>query len=98
MELNYFRDRLFDLLNDSEEMGIADLNADEQNSLFTVRTEDGNIFEIVCRQAAKREWKASSAFHVKLYENQPGDGKGCWPPGGCVTGSGTGFLGHWRNV
>lgn len=49
MELNYFRDKLFDLLNDSEGMGIADLNADERNSLFTVRTEDGDVFEIVCR-------------------------------------------------
>ncbi len=52
MELNYFRDKLFDLLNDSEGMGIADLNADERNSLLTVRTEDGDVFEIVCRQAA----------------------------------------------
>ena len=51
MELNYFRDRLFDLLNDSEEMGIADLNTDERNGLFTVRTKDGNLFEIVCRRA-----------------------------------------------
>ena len=55
MELNYFRDRLFDLLNDSEGMGIADLNADERSSLLTVRTEDGSIFEIVCRQAAGKE-------------------------------------------
>ena len=55
MELNYFRDRLFDLLNDSEGMGIVDLNADERNSLLTVRTEDGNVFEIVCRQAAGKE-------------------------------------------
>ena len=55
MELNYFRDRLFDLLNDSEGMGIADLNADEQNSLLNVRTEDGDVFEIVCRQAAGKE-------------------------------------------
>ena len=55
MELNYFRDKLFDLLNDSEGMGIADLNADEQNSLLTVRTEDGDVFEIVCRQAAGKE-------------------------------------------
>ena len=38
MELNYFRDRLFDLLNDSEGMGIADLNADERNSLLLLRT------------------------------------------------------------
>ncbi len=55
MEFNYFRDRLFDLLNDSEGMGIADLNADERNSLLTVRTEEGNVFEIVCRQAAGKE-------------------------------------------
>ena len=55
MEQNCFRDRLFDLLNDSEGMGIADLNADERNSLLTVRTEEGNVFEIVCRQAAGKE-------------------------------------------
>ena len=62
MKLNYFRDKLFDLLNDSEGMGIADLNADEQNSLLTVRTEDGDVFEIVCRQAAGMEDGWSSAI------------------------------------
>ena len=55
MELNYFRDKLFDLLNDSEGMRIADLNTDERNSLLNVRTEDGAVFEIVCRQAAGKE-------------------------------------------
>ena len=55
MELNYFRDKLFDLLNDSEGMRIADLNTDERNSLLNVRTEDGDVFEIVCRQAAGKE-------------------------------------------
>ena len=35
--LKYFRVGLFDLLNDSEGMGIADLNAHERNSLLTVR-------------------------------------------------------------
>lgn len=55
MKLNYFRDKLFDLLNDSEGMRIADLNADERNSLLIVRTEDGDVFEIVCRQAAGKE-------------------------------------------
>lgn len=55
MELNYFRDKLFDLLNDSEGMRIADLNADERNSLLTVRTEDGDVLEIVCRQAVGKE-------------------------------------------
>ncbi len=55
MDLNCFRDRLFDLLNDSEEMGITDLNADEQNSLIVVRTESRKVFEVVCREAADRE-------------------------------------------
>lgn len=55
MELNYFRDRLFDLLNDSEGMDIADLNADERNNLLTVRTQDGNFFEIVCQQVTGKE-------------------------------------------
>ncbi len=59
MELNCFKDKLFDLLNDSEGMGIADLNADDRNNLIAVRTEDGNVFEIVCRKATGRGdgWK-----------------------------------------
>lgn len=59
MDLNCFRDRLFDLLNDSEEMEIADMNADEQNSLIAVRTESGKVFEIVCKEATDRDerWK-----------------------------------------
>ncbi len=54
MKLDYFRDKLFDLLNDSEELGIADLNADERNGLLTVETEDGNVFEIVCQQVGEK--------------------------------------------
>ncbi|MDE7332408.1 MAG: hypothetical protein K2O16_09195 [Lachnospiraceae bacterium] len=61
MGLDYFRDKLFDLLNDSEGMGIADLNADERNSLLTVRTEDGDVFEIVCRKAAGKEDRWTTA-------------------------------------
>lgn len=55
MDLNYFKDKLFDLLNDSEGLKIADLNADEQNNLLTVKTEDGNIFEISFRQVETEE-------------------------------------------
>ena len=62
MGLDYFRDRLFDLLNDSEGMGIADLKTDERNGLLIVRTEDGNVLEIVCQQAAGKEggWMTAS--------------------------------------
>ena len=61
MGLDYFRDRLFDLLNDSEGMGIADLNTDEPNGLLIVRTEDRNGFEIVCQQAAEKEGRWMTA-------------------------------------
>ncbi len=59
MDLTCLRDKLFDLLNDSDEMGITDLNADEQNSLIAVRTENGKVFEIVYREVTNREdrWK-----------------------------------------
>lgn len=59
MDLNCFKDKLFDLLNDSEEMEIADLNADEQNSLIVVRIESGKVFEIMCREVTGKEdgWK-----------------------------------------
>lgn len=48
MELNYFKDKLFDLLNDSEDLEIVDLNVDEKNNRLIVKTEDGNTFEILC--------------------------------------------------
>lgn len=41
MELDYFRDKLFDLLNDSEELEIADLNADERRGILIVETAQG---------------------------------------------------------
>jgi len=41
MELNYFKDKLFDLLNESDGLGIADLNAEDRKNLLTVTTEDG---------------------------------------------------------
>lgn len=50
MELNYFKDRLFDLLNDSEGLNISDINADDPKSLLTISTTDGSVFQIECRQ------------------------------------------------
>ena len=66
MELDYFKDKLFDLLNDSEEMGIIDLNADERNNLFIVRTEDGNTLYCYLRSG----WRCS----VSLQENAGREG------------------------
>ena len=55
MELIYFKDKLFDLLNDSEDMGIADLDLDSRRDLLTVKTVDGEVIEIACKMAADKE-------------------------------------------
>ena len=50
MDLNYFKDKLFDLLNDSDGMDIADITTDDRRGLFTVNTMDGSKFELMCRK------------------------------------------------
>ncbi len=48
MELDYFRDKLFDILNESV-LALADLNADERNKRLIASMKDGTEFEIICR-------------------------------------------------
>ncbi len=50
MDLNYFKDKLFDLLNDSDVMDISDIVTDDRRGLFTVSTMDGSTFELLCRK------------------------------------------------
>lgn len=59
MELNYFRDKLFDLLNESEKRNLADLDTDEHCQLLIAKTEDGDMFEILCRPVANGSSYAS---------------------------------------
>ena len=51
MELFDFKDKLFDLLNDSEDMGISDLSLDGKKDVLIVKTKDGDVFEIACQRA-----------------------------------------------
>lgn len=53
MELSLFKDRLFDLLNESDEMEISDVEVDDESNLFTVSSLDGTVFEIECRQVSE---------------------------------------------
>ena len=53
MELNYFKDKLFDLLNETDELDITDLNMEDRKNLLTVSMSDGSIFEIICQTAAQ---------------------------------------------
>ena len=50
MDLNYFKDKLFDLLNDSDVLDISDITTDDRRGLFTVSTSDGSAFELLCRK------------------------------------------------
>lgn len=49
MELNYFKDQVFDLLNDAD-IKIRDIETNDKENLFTVLLQNGIIFELECRQ------------------------------------------------
>ena len=53
MELNYFKDHLFDLLNESDLLDVQDITSDEKRDLFRVTVHDGTQFNVYCR-ASKR--------------------------------------------
>ena len=50
MDLNYFKDKLFDILNDSDNIDIVDIITDDRRGLFIVSTSDESVFEILCRK------------------------------------------------
>lgn len=55
MELNLFKDKLFDLLNESDNMNIADIETDDAAGAFQIKTTDGDLFIIECRQVPPAE-------------------------------------------
>lgn len=46
MSLNEFKDRLFDVLNDTDDMPIADIMVDDARDNMKIYMEDGSIFTI----------------------------------------------------
>lgn len=50
MKLNFFKDWLFDLLNESEGIEISDVQSDDRSNIFTIVIADGSVFEIECRK------------------------------------------------
>lgn len=51
MELNYFKDKLFDLLNDgSDELELAGIKVCDKENTFVLTTAEGSLFEIECRK------------------------------------------------
>lgn len=52
MEFNSFKDKLFELINDAENFEINDIETDDKGNTFTIITQTGFTFELVCRQVA----------------------------------------------
>lgn len=51
MTLDYFKDKLFDILNETDELDITDICVDDRADLLTVSIAGGSVFQIECRQA-----------------------------------------------
>lgn len=50
MDLNYFKDKIFELINETNSIDINDIDTDDRNNTFTVSLHDGSAFELECRQ------------------------------------------------
>ena len=49
MDLNYFKDVLFDLINDSFRLDIVDIISNDKENTFIIKTEGGD-FMIKCSE------------------------------------------------
>lgn len=49
-KLEYLKDKIFDLLNDADEIGIRDIETNDKKGIFKVLLQDGNMLEVECRQ------------------------------------------------
>ena len=49
-ELEYFKDKIFDLLNEADEIEIKDIETYDKKGIFKVLLQDGCMFEVECRQ------------------------------------------------
>lgn len=53
MELNYFKDAVFDLINESQTLDVFDIAWNEKGNLFVVKMQDGSQFSVQIKDAAE---------------------------------------------
>jgi len=53
MNLDYFKDKLFDLINEHSEE-LEDIISHENENIFIIQVNDGSQFEIECREHDKK--------------------------------------------
>ena len=51
MELNYLKDHLFDLLNESDCLNVTNIEANDALNTFRITVPDGSVFVISCQSA-----------------------------------------------
>lgn len=51
MTLNEWNDRLFDILNESDDLDLQDISFGETKDSFRLCVPDGTWFEVTCRKA-----------------------------------------------
>lgn len=49
MDLNYFKDILFDLISESDQLGAIEIVADDKANTFTVTVADDSRFVVFCQ-------------------------------------------------
>lgn len=50
MKFNFFKDKIFEALDEISDFLIVDIDADDVKNIFKIETEDGSVFEIECRK------------------------------------------------
>ena len=53
MDLEYVKDHLFDLLNESDVLNITDIQSLHRENGFRITVSDGSVFSITCRKEAE---------------------------------------------
>ncbi|MCX4272509.1 MAG: hypothetical protein OSJ71_09635 [Acetatifactor sp.] len=48
--MDYFKDKLFELLNDADDIGISDIETNDKENKLRVSLKNGLLLEIECRQ------------------------------------------------
>lgn len=48
--MDYFKDKLFELLNDADDMGIQDIETNDKENKLIVSLQNGLLIEVKCRQ------------------------------------------------
>lgn len=50
MELNGFKDTLFEIINEADILGINDIDTNDKENTLTIVTQAGTAFKLECRQ------------------------------------------------